>query len=224
MVRESYMKFIIFLILNLICLSGFTSEIPKEVSDRLKSEKPKYITEYRRTTFYADIVKSLSRKENFFDLILKKSKQVIPGTAVYLTKKTLLDTDSIYDLKSPWMLNAPLENGQHLTMETMIILNGTVIFGYPKESKVKVENYRFLTNKYKYSKTIILRLNGTTYLHEPPLSGPLGVDIDGYSYSGGKLEMLYGIMFMQFSRVIEALPIEARKLQSKSPFSRSSFY
>ncbi|MBK25137.1 MAG: hypothetical protein CME70_14180 [Halobacteriovorax sp.] len=218
------MKIFATIIFTVLCLPAHSEVIPSEVSSRLKGIKLNYIAEYKKQVLYSDIAKAISLKQNFFDLILKKSRQVIPGTAVYLTKKTLLDADSLYDFKSPWMLNAPLANNTHLTMETMIIMNGLILFGYSKESQVKVANYSYFTSNFTYPKTIKLRLNGTTYLHEPPLSGPLNIGISGFKYVNGKLEMLYKVLFLSFTREMKTYPIEARKLQSKSPFSRSSFY
>jgi len=218
------MKILALLVFTVLCLPSYSEVVPKVVSSRLSDLKLNYVVEYKKQVFYSDIAKAMEKKQNFFDLILKKSRQVIPGTAVYLTKKSLLDADSLYDLKSPWMLNAPLADGSHLTMETMIIMNGLVIFGYASKNVVKLSNYKFLTSNYTYPKTIKLRLNGTTYLHEPPLSGPLSLGIIGYRYIKGKLEILYSFLFLSFSREMKTYPIEARKLQSKSPFSRSSFY
>ena len=77
------MKILALLVFTVLCLPSYSEVVPKEVSSRLSDLKLNYIVEYKKQVFYSDIARAMEKKQNFFDLILKKSRQVIPGTAVF---------------------------------------------------------------------------------------------------------------------------------------------
>ena len=69
-----------------------------------------------------------------------------------LDQKTLLEVDDKFDIHGLWMIRAPIEGQEreNVVMEFLVLGQGKLIVGYPRQATVKVKDYDLYTGKYTY--------------------------------------------------------------------------
>jgi hypothetical protein len=144
--------------------------------------------------------------ELFSDVELTATK----SCALLLDQQTLLEVNKKFDIHGLWMISAPIEGEENVSMEFLLLGQGKLIVGYPKQATVKVKDYDLWTGKYTYepimSMDIINKGNSRGLVNIKTLNIPDGKwlpfkgPFDAYIHS---LEVEDGFIRVKYSKMKE---------------------
>jgi len=143
--------------------------------------------------------------EFFTDIEFAKNNSCV----FFLSKDLLKLVYQKFTLHGLWMINAPLNGGDSLKMDFLIVGDSKLIIGYPKKETIKVLDYNFYTGKFVYTKYMsmdIVNRPGVRGLFNiksfderrgklRPFKGPMSASINSLSIKGNKILIKYQWMF-----------------------------
>lgn len=126
---------------------------------------------------------------------------------LFLDESALAAVDRQFDLHGLWMVRAPVvgEGDTPLSMRYMLIGDGRLVVGYPRQATVRVADYAIFTGRYDYQPYMALdivsnaqqrMLAGLRTLGDPSgifgaFVGPLGAQIQALELAGDEVVVRY---------------------------------